>query len=314
MMMKMPTRDTLTIGTRGSDLALAQAHEVKDRLVAAFHDQALSIAVKVISTRGDRVQHRPLSEIGGKGLFTEEIEAQLLAGEIDLAVHSTKDMPTRLPEGLELSCFLEREAVEDAFISHSAANLGALPPRAIVGSASLRRQALIKRIRPDLEVINFRGNVQSRLRKLSDGEVDATLLAVAGLNRLNMQQVITSILPTNEFLPAPGQGAICVENRSDDTVMKAMLGKIHHGETASRLAAERAFLRTLDGSCRTPLAALAEMDGDRLCFRCMILSPDGQTVYEAQDDAPPNEAPQLGHELALQLKSRAGPGFFEGWN
>lgn len=313
MNIEMPTRDSLTIGTRGSELALAQAHEVKARLIAAFPDKKLSIVVKVISTRGDRVQNRPLSEIGGKGLFTLEIEEQLASGEIDIAAHSTKDMPTRLPEGLELSCYLEREAVEDAFISHSASNLRELPAGAVVGSASLRRQAQIKRLRPDLEVINFRGNVQSRLRKLSEGQVDATLLAVAGLNRLNMQNVITAILPIEEFLPAPGQGAICIENRADDTVMKGMLQKIHHVKTATQLAAERAFLEALDGSCRTPLAALAQFDGAELNLRSMIMTPDGRTVFEASETCQPEDARQMGLDLALQLKENAGAGFFDSW-
>jgi len=304
----------IVIGTRGSDLALAQANELKQRLIDAHRDYELDIEIKVITTSGDRIQDRPLSEIGGKGLFTLEIENQLTAGDIDMAVHSTKDMPTALPAGLELSCFLPREAVEDAFISPNAARLEDLPQGATVGSASLRRQAMIKRLRPDLNVVNIRGNVQTRLRKLAEGQVDATLLAVAGLNRLNMADTITSIIPTEQFLPAPGQGAICVESRMGDRNAGYWLAAINDNETTVMLRAERAFLKALDGSCRTPLAANAELDGDKMSLRGVILSPDGQQVYEGSIEGNVSEAADMGTKLAGQLRKRAGPDFFEDWN
>ncbi len=207
----------MRIGTRGSELALAQAHELKGRILDANPGNEPQVEIVVISTAGDRVQDRPLSEIGGKGLFTMEIEEQLADGRIDLAVHSSKDMPTALPEGLELSCFLPREGVADAFLSHARpARSAILPQGAVVGSSSLRRQALIRRIRPDLQVVGFRGNVGTRLRKLSEGVADATLLAEAGLRRLGLAHHITALLPVDEFPPAPGQGAICVETRIGD--------------------------------------------------------------------------------------------------
>ncbi|MFK5979566.1 MAG: hydroxymethylbilane synthase [Rhizobiaceae bacterium] len=304
-------KQQIVIGTRGSDLALAQAHELKRRLIDAHGD--LEIEIKVISTSGDRIQDRPLSEIGGKGLFTLEIEEQLSGGEIDMAVHSTKDMPTELPEGLELSCYLPREAVEDAFISYKANSIMDLPQGAVVGSASLRRQALIKAMRPDLKVINFRGNVQTRLRKLKDGEVDATLLAVAGLNRLGMRDVITSILPKDEFPPAPGQGAVCVESRVGDEKINALLAPINHEETTNLLAAERAFLKALDGSCRTPLAAFAQIEGEDITLVGMIMSPDGQTIFRHEAKASIKEAEELGSDLAGHLRAQAGPDFFDDW-
>lgn len=308
-------KQQIVIGTRGSDLALAQAHELKRRLLDAHSEKGseLDIEIKVISTSGDRIQDRPLSEIGGKGLFTLEIEEQLSSGEIDMAVHSTKDMPTELPEGLELSCYLPREAMEDAFISPKAKTIMDLPQGAVVGSASLRRQALIKAKRPDLKVINFRGNVQTRLRKLKDGEVDATLLAVAGLNRLGMSDVITCILPKDEFPPAPGQGAICVESRVGDDKINALLAPINHAETTNLLMAERAFLKALDGSCRTPLAAFAQIEGDEITLVGMIMSPDGQRVFRHEDKAPISDAEKLGSDLAGHLRAQAGPDFFDDW-
>ncbi len=307
---------SIRIGTRGSDLALAQAHEVRDRLIAA-HGQSPSgvpeIHIDVISTMGDRVTDRPLSEIGGKGLFTEEIEERLADGRIDIAVHSSKDMPTRLPDGLELSCFLPREAPEDAFVSTKARTLDDLPLGAVIGSSSLRRKALLLRLRPDLTIVEFRGNVQTRLRKLEEGVADATLLAAAGLNRLNMQHVIASTFSVADFPPAPGQGAICIESRSGDARVAAMLEPINHRETAIALGTERAFLRQLDGSCRTPLAGHAKVDGDRVAFHGMILSPDGKTWFEARDTSTINDCEQMAVRVADELRARAGAGFFEDW-
>ena len=206
----------IRIGTRGSALALAQAVETRTRLMAAHGLPEDAFAIEPISTSGDRIQNRPLSEAGGKGLFTKEIEEALIAGRIDLAVHSTKDMPTKLPDGLEISAFLPREDARDAFIGRTAKRIVDLPHGAIVGSASLRRQALLLRMRPDLKVVLFRGNVQTRLRKLGDGEVDGTLLAYAGLRRLSLADVVTDLMPLDEFPPAPGQGAICLETRIGD--------------------------------------------------------------------------------------------------
>ena len=305
---------TLKIGTRSSQLALAQAEEVKQRLISAHGENTLKVEIIKISTMGDRIQDRALSEIGGKGLFTEEIEKQLLAGDIDIAVHSTKDMPTALPQGLELSCFLPREAPADVFISNKASSINELPQGAVIGSASLRRQALIRRMRPDIEVITFRGNVQSRLRKLEEGQVDATLLAQAGLNRLNMQAIITSILPVDSFPPAPGQGVICIENRQGDEAIKSLLSPLNDMDTVIALGAERSFLAALDGSCRTPLAGYAHLKGGQLQFHGMILSPDGREMFETSRFGNPDDARKIGKEAALELRKQAGKSFFADWS
>lgn len=297
------------IGTRGSALALAQAHETRDRLVAAHGMAEQDFEIVVIKTTGDRILDRPLSEIGGKGLFTKEIEQALTDGDIDLAVHSSKDMPTVLPDGLELSAFLPREDVRDAFISPKAMTLADLAPGSVVGTASLRRQALVKRLRPDLEVVTYRGNVQSRLRKLSEGVVDATLLAYAGLKRLGMEDVVTSVFDEDSFLPAVGQGAICIETRVGDTATAALLAAIHDPETADCLAAERAFLKELDGSCRTPIAGLARISHTRLTFRGMILKPDGSEAHEMSGDCGIADGAELGRSIGQTLKERGGPGF-----
>ncbi|MCP4185728.1 MAG: hydroxymethylbilane synthase [Hyphomicrobiales bacterium] len=305
---------TIKIGTRNSQLALAQAEEVKRRLKSAHGDNTIKVQIVEISTKGDRILDRALSEIGGKGLFTEEIEQQLVAGDIDIAVHSTKDMPTDLPQGLELSCYLPREAAADVFISNKASKIEELPEGAVIGSASLRRQALIRRIRPDIEVITFRGNVQTRLRKLEEGQVDATLLAQAGLNRLNMQDIITSILPVSSFPPAPGQGVICIESREGDDAIKTLLSPLNHADTVIALGAERSFLATLDGSCRTPLAGYAYLEGGQLQFHGMILSPDGQKMFETNPSGNPDDARTIGEEAALELRQQAGEAFFADWN
>uniref|UniRef100_UPI003BAACE45 hydroxymethylbilane synthase n=1 Tax=Stappia sp. TaxID=1870903 RepID=UPI003BAACE45 len=304
------TRPILRIGTRGSALALAQAHETRARLMAAHDLPEAAFEVIVIKTSGDRIQDRPLSEVGGKGLFTKEIEAAMVAGEIDIAVHSSKDMPTVLPEGLEIVTFLPREDVRDAFISPKAKTLADLPHGAVVGSSSLRRQAMIKRMRPDIEVVTYRGNVQTRLKKLADGVVDATLLAYAGLRRLDMADVVTSVIEPEDFLPAVGQGAICIEARGDDSAARALLDPIHDRATEICLAAERAFLTVLDGSCRTPIGGLATIDGDRLDFRGLILTPDGQTVHETSRSGALSDAAEMGRDAGLDLRARGGPGFF----
>ena len=303
---------TVRIGTRGSPLALAQAHEVRDRLVAA-HGPELEVAIDVISTRGDRIIDRSLAQIGGKGLFTEEIEERLTDGRIDIAVHSSKDMPTRLPEGLSLSCFLQREAAHDAFISRKAAKLADLPNGAVMGTSSLRRRAMLLRLRPDLEIVEFRGNVQTRLKKLEDGVADATLLAMAGLNRLGMGDIAASVFDLEDFPPAPGQGAICVESRIGDTRMDGLLAPLNDTDTATALACERAFLDALDGSCRTPIAGYAAISGDKLDFHGMILSPDGSKWHECRESAGRGDAAALGRDCGKRLRAEAGEGFFSDW-
>ncbi|MBA5778479.1 hydroxymethylbilane synthase [Stappia sp. F7233] len=301
---------SIRIGTRGSALALAQAHETRDRLMKAHGLGSDAFEIVVIKTSGDRIQDRPLSEVGGKGLFTKEIEQALIDGDIDLAVHSSKDMPTVLPEGLGLTAFLPREDVRDAFISPKAKRLQDLPQGAVVGSSSLRRQAMIKRLRPDIEVVTYRGNVQTRLAKLAAGEVDATLLAFAGLKRLGLAGEVTSLLETEDFLPAVGQGAICIETRADDGETIALLQAIHHTETATCLAAERAFLAELDGSCRTPIGGLARLEAGEVTFRGLILKPDGSEVHEIESRGAAGEAAGIGARAGQALKARGGPDFF----
>ena len=300
----------LRIGTRGSPLALAQASLVRARLAEAHGVAAERIELKVIRTTGDVIRDRPLAEVGGKGLFTKEIEEALLAGDIDLAVHSAKDMPTELPAGLSIAAVLPREDPRDAFISRKAATLRALPVGAIVGTASLRRQALVKRARPDLAVVNFRGNVETRLRKLEEGVVDATLLALAGLNRLGLAETATAILPIDEFLPAVGQGIVALEARDGDARTRALVEPVNAPEDATALAAERAFLAVLDGSCRTPIAGFATLGGGRLRFRGLIARPDGSESFAAEREGAAANAAALGADAGRELKSRAGAGFF----
>lgn len=303
----------LRIGTRGSPLALAQAAETRARLMAAHGLPEEAFAIEVIQTSGDRIQDRPLSEAGGKGLFTKEIEEALLDGRIDIAVHSSKDMPTVLPDGLELSAFLPREDARDAFVGKAAARLADLPRGATVGSSSLRRQALIRRLRPDLEVVTFRGNVQTRLRKLEDGVADATILALAGLKRLGMADVATDIMDLGAFPPAPGQGAICIESRIGDGATSALVAAIHDMPTGQALACERAFLAALDGSCRTPIAGYATLDGERLSFAGMILTPDGGRSHRIERSGPAGDAAGIGRAAGEQIRAAAGPGFFDAW-
>lgn len=302
------------IGTRGSPLALAQAHETRDRLMLAHNLPAEMFEIVVLSTKGDRITDRSLSEIGGKGLFTEELEQQLSSGELDLAVHSSKDMPTKLPEGLYLSAFLPREDVRDAVIGRTAPSLQQLPHGATVGSSSLRRQALIRRLRPDVKVITFRGLVETRLRKLADGEVDATLLAFAGLKRLGKQEVPTQLLDPSEFPPAPAQGAICIESRIGDARINGLLDAINDQPTFDAVTCERAFLGALDGSCRTPIAGLATIEGDRLRFSGTILTPDGSRSFEIAAEGHVSEAAKLGREAGEAIRAKAGSGFFTSWS
>jgi hydroxymethylbilane synthase len=300
----------LRIGSRGSPLALAQAYEVQRRLAAACGVAAERIEIKTIRTTGDAIEDRPLATAGGKGLFTKEIEEALLAQTIDLAVHSSKDMPTVLPDGLLLDTFLPREDARDAFISRKAKSLRDLPQGAAIGTASLRRQALAKHVRPDLQIATLRGNVETRLRKLDAGDADATLLAVAGLKRLGLLAAATMILAIDEFLPAVGQGAIGIETRADDDATRALVTTINDADTAMALAAERAFLAALDGSCRTPIAGHARVSNGKLRFRGMIVRPDGSEAHEATREGRCAAAAELGADAGRELKERAGPDFF----
>jgi len=300
----------VTIGTRGSPLALAQAHEVRNRLARAHAIDAERIAIKVIRTSGDAIQDRALSEAGGKGLFTKEIEEALLAGSIDLAVHSSKDVPTFLPDATWLSAFLPREDPRDAFISRTASSLQDLPAGATVGTASLRRQAMVLRLRPDLKVSVMRGNVETRLRKLDSGEADATLLALAGLKRLGLADKATRIFEIDEFLPAVGQGAIAIESRRDDDRTNALVKGIGNADAEVALTAERSFLALLDGSCRTPIGGHCRVQGERIHFSGLIISPDGREEYATTREGPRSEAAALGTDAARELGERAGERFF----
>jgi len=301
----------LRIGTRGSPLALVQARAVRARLATALGEGEEAIELVIIRTSGDRIQDRPLSEVGGKGLFTKEIEEALIEGRIDLAVHSSKDMPTVSQPGLALTACLEREDPRDVFISHKAASLRDLPQGAVLGTASLRRQAVAKRLRPDLEVVPLRGNVETRLRKLDAGEADATLLALAGLRRLGLEHHATAILSIEEFLPAVGQGAIGIEARADDARTREALARINHAPTFTALACERAFLAALDGSCKTPIAGHATLSGDALHFRGLIARPDGGAAHDISGNGLAKDAAAIGDAAARELKRIAGPHFFD---
>ena len=311
MMQNLPSpASPFRIGTRGSPLALAQAHETRDRLGAAFGLPQEAFEIVVIKVTGDAVQDRPLKEIGGKGLFTREIEDALLDGSIDIAVHSMKDMPVEQPEGLILDTYLPREDVRDAFVSLGGGALAGLAQGAVVGTSSLRRKAQLLARRPDLQIVEFRGNVQTRLRKLSEGVAEATFLAMAGLNRLGMSDVPRQPIEPEDILPAVAQGAIGIERRLVDSRAAGMLEAIHHGPTGQRLAAERAFLAALDGSCQTPIAGLAELSGGSLRLRGEILRVDGSEVISDDQTAPIDEGAVLGREMARKMLEKAGPGFF----
>lgn len=306
---------TVKIGTRGSPLALAQAYLTRDLLKQNFPEltEEGALEIIIIKTTGDKVLGQPLADIGGKGLFTKEIDEALLDGRIDIAVHSMKDVPTYLPEGTILPCNLPREDVRDVFISPTAKSLADLPEGAVVGSASLRRQAQLLAKYPHLKVVNFRGNVQTRLRKLQDGECSATLLALAGLKRLDMTQHITATLSIEEMLPAVAQGAIGIACRTDDEPAAKYLAALNHEETRVAVVTERAFLAALDGSCRTPIAGYARRGEDgQLHFSGLVASTDGKKIYSTTRtgafDAATGE--RLGREAGEELKAQAGPEFF----
>lgn len=304
----------IKIGTRGSPLALAQANQVKDGLVAAHASlSADNVEIIVIKTSGDIITDRLLIEEGGKGLFTKEIEEQLLAGDIDLAVHSTKDMPAKLPEGLEIGAYLKREDPRDAFLSPIARTIKDLPKGAVVGTSSLRRQAQVLRARPDLEVIPFRGNVGTRLKKMKSGEVAATLLAVAGLNRLGLGAEITSFLEFDEMLPAPGQGAVAIETREGDEKTANLLSPLNHIETGLCAWVERAVSLGLGASCRMPLGALATVKGDQISAKAALFSPDGKNLWREELTGPITDPEGLGSALAEAIKAMADPEILEAY-
>ena len=317
MVKQLPTPAApLKIGTRGSPLALAQAYETRVRLAEAFDLPYEAFEIVVIKTTGDDAaliaKDKPLKELGGKGLFTKEIEEQLLDGSIDIAVHSMKDMPTLQPKGLLLETYLPREDVRDAFVCLKYKSLADVPEGAVMGSSSLRRRAQLAVKRPDLMLAEFRGNVQTRLKKLEEGVADATFLAMAGLTRLGMiGQVPATPVEVTDMLPAVAQGAIGIERRGDDSRVADMLAAIHNEETGQRLAAERAFLAALDGSCETPLAGLAELDGNTLRLRGEVLRPDGSEAINDDQSAPLEDGPELGREMAAKLLAQAGKGFFD---
>ncbi len=301
----------LRIGTRGSPLALAQAHEARMRLVAAHPELAAlgTIQIHVIKTTGDKVQDRPLSDIGGKGLFTREIEDALLGGDIDIAVHSMKDVATFLPDGLVIDCLLPREDARDVLITTAGNSIATLPHGAVVGTASLRRAAQGKALRPDRAIVPLRGNGETRIAKVRRGDATATLLALAGLKRLHKEDAATAILSTDEILPAVAQGAIGLQARADDARTRALLAPLNDPETFARVTAERACLAVLEGSCRTPIAAFAELNGELLRLRALIALPDGSRVHRQEATAPARAAKQLGEEIGRKLKEIAGPDF-----
>ena len=302
----------LRIGTRGSPLALAQTEETRSRLAAAHPELGPNGAIEtvVIHTTGDRELDRPLSEIGGKGLFTKEIDEALLEGRVDLSVNSMKDVPTWLPDGLVLACMLEREDPRDGFLSLGAPNLAGLAEGAVVGTTSLRRRAQILHRRPDLRVALFRGNVDTRIRKLGEGQVDATLLAVAGLRRLGLDDALTSIMEPEEMLPAVGQGAIGIACRAGDDRVLALLAPLNHRPTLYRVTAERALLEVLDGSCRTPIAALARLAEDgSLALTGLVARPDGSEILTTERHGGVADARAMGMDAGRELRRRAGPGY-----
>lgn len=304
----------IRIGTRGSALALIQARMVGDALAEAHglgpEEAARLIDIVPISTTGDRMRDRALATIGGKGLFTKEIEQALLDHAVDLAVHSMKDMPVDQPPGLAIAGFLERDDPRDAFVGGPAPDLAGLPRGATVGTSALRRKAQFLMVRPDLCVTGLRGNVETRIAKVESGELAGTALALAGLHRLGLEGRATQVMPPETMLPAIGQGAICIECREKDDRMRALLVAVTHSPTATVLAAERAFLARLDGSCRTPIAGLAEIGGDgRLRFRGALYLPDGSRVFAASRLGDPSDAAAMGHDAAGEVRAQAGSGY-----
>jgi hydroxymethylbilane synthase len=292
-------------------LALAQARELKDRLIAAHGLDADAIEIIAIKTSGDMILNLPLSEAGGKGLFTKELDLALLEGNIEMAVHSAKDLPTVLPAGIEIAGYLPRADMRDAWISPRAPHPLKLPPGSVVGTASLRRGAMVRRLRPDLRIALLRGNVETRLGKVARGEVAATLLALAGLKRLGLEAAATAALDVREFVPAPGQGAIAVTVRSGDGAARAFLAPVLDAATGTALAAERAFLKVLDGSCKTPIGAYARVDAGNVAFRAIVLKPDGSRFFETAASGPLAEAASLGEAAGRELAAQIPADFFD---
>ena len=312
MALDLPAPDRpFRIGTRGSPLALAQANETRERLARAFELPLEAFSIVVIKVTGDQILDKPLREIDGKGLFTREIEEALLADAIDIAVHSTKDMPTAQPGGLVMDCFLPREDVRDAFVSLKYESLAEMPEGAIVGTSSTRRRAQLAARFPHLNVVEFRGNVQTRLMKLEQEIADATFLATAGLNRLRLAEVPYHPIDPDDMLPAIAQGAIGIERREGDVRAAELLAEIHDSATGRRLAAERALLAALDGSCETPIAGLAELTGAGLRLRGEILRHDGSAVLQGDVTVTAEDGAAAGAEMGRDLLERAGPGFFD---
>ena len=306
----MPDLSPLRIGTRGSPLALAQAHQTRDRLREAHAFDVADVEIHVIKTSGDAILDRPLAEAGGKGLFTKELDTALMMSGIDLAVHSAKDLPTFMPDAIVIAGYLPREDVRDAWISPVVSSPRDLPLGAVVGTASLRRSAMLKRMRPDIETILLRGNVQTRLRKVAEGEFMGTLLALAGLKRLGLEREATYLIPTEDFLPAAGQGAIGITARTGDTRVAGLLEPILCPTTGFALAAERSFLTALDGSCRTPIGALARIEGDVIILRGTVLRPDGSQAYDNEGSGATTDAAAIGRAIGEEIKSRLPSGFF----
>jgi hydroxymethylbilane synthase len=296
----------MRIGTRGSPLALAQAHLTRASLCAAHKLAPEAIEIVILQTSGDIIQDRPLSEVGGKGLFAKEIETALLAGQIDIAVHSGKDMATVLPAGLTIFAALPREDVRDVYLSRDGTAFKDTPQGAVIGTASLRRAAQVQMLRPDIETINFRGNVQTRLRKLSEGKVAGTLLALAGLKRLGLDVSAYEILSPQDFLPAVAQGIIVIEGREEDARMQALLDPLHCATTEKALYTERAFLRMLDGSCRTPLAGLAHVREDKISFTGEAYHAQQRYQITLEGDDPET----LGQKAGLALRAMLPENFF----
>lgn len=307
------THSTVRIGTRGSPLALWQANEVRRRLGEAHPELAAegAVHIEIIRTSGDRLQQGTLSDVGGKGLFTKEIEEAMLDGTIDIAVHSMKDVPTWFPDGLTIDCLLPRADPRDALIAPGAETIAALPPGITVGTASLRRKALLLHRRPDLTVVPLRGNVDTRLGKVSAGEVDATFLAIAGLNRLGRNDVGATPIALEEMLPAVCQGVVGIERRLDDDRIADLLAPLNDAEASLSSAAERALLAGLDGSCRTPIAALARIDGNDMYLRTAIVRPDGSELLETERRGATADGARMGADAADELRGKAGPGFFD---
>jgi hydroxymethylbilane synthase len=308
----MALKTPLRLGTRGSPLARIQTDIVKDRLMEVFEDlrEPGMIEVVVISTTGDQVADRPLADIGGKGLFCKEIEAALFDGRIDAGVHSMKDMPTWLPDGLVIASMLERADPRDALICRKADRISTLPEGAVVGTASTRRQAQILAKRPDLKVINFRGSVGTRLQKLDAGEVDATLLARAGLDRLALPDVPASVLEPEEMLPAVGQGVIGIECREQDEALISLFKQIDHQPSSLAVHAERAMLDVLDGSCHTPIGAYAVVEASQIHLRGLVARVDGTECFETERKGPIADAVALGRDAGQELRDRGGADLF----